>query len=135
MIRTQSHVLVKLGDAGLKIADRDEDVQGRIVVDLQGADIGKVKDLLVDTDVHKVRFLEIETGGFMGLGTRTFLVPVAAIAMIESHKIHVDLTGKAATVSPVYDPVMIPVRSPQPIDYRGPLDTHPVYPRYPHDWR
>jgi hypothetical protein len=51
--------LVHLDDAGdLKVADGDSDIRGWTVRSSDGQQIGKVKDLVVDTLLMKVRYLE-----------------------------------------------------------------------------
>lgn len=71
--------LEKLGEAKLTVADPKEDIRGRKVLDKNGDEIGKVDDLLIDESEHKVRLLEVESGGFLGLGETKVLIPVDAI--------------------------------------------------------
>ncbi|MEU1250076.1 PRC-barrel domain-containing protein [Micromonospora arida] len=61
-------ILVKLGDSGQTIAAAEQDVRGRHVLDVDGDDLGKVDDLLIDRDERKVRFLRVEHGGVLGIG-------------------------------------------------------------------
>ena len=68
--------LVKLSDSDQVLADPAEDVRGHRVYDRDGEDLGKVDDLLIDTDEHRVRFLRIEHGGILGLGAVPSFVPV-----------------------------------------------------------
>ncbi|MBA2469299.1 MAG: PRC-barrel domain-containing protein, partial [Chloroflexia bacterium] len=101
--RTQP-ALVKLGDTDLTVADAAEDIRGHTVVDQQGEDIGTVEGLMIDEDERKVRFLRVAAGGFLGIGEKTFLIPVDAVSRIEGDQVHVDRTRDHITGGPSYDP-------------------------------
>lgn len=75
MATDETGKLVKLGDTDQTIARGDEDIRGRKVKDKNGEDIGKVDDLLVDVRENKVRFLEVASGGLLGLGATTSFIP------------------------------------------------------------
>jgi uncharacterized protein YrrD len=64
--------LKRLSDSDLALADRHEDIRGRNVLDVAGEDLGEVNDLFIDESEKKVRFLEVSSGGFLGLGRRSF---------------------------------------------------------------
>ncbi len=96
--------LVKLGDTDLTVADPAEDVRGRSVIDRNGEEVGTVKSLLIDEEEAKVRFLELESGGFLGLGSDTRLVPVDAVARVDDEWVHIDQTQETVHGSPGYDP-------------------------------
>ncbi len=99
--------LVKLGDAGEDVADKNEDVRGRQVIDKDGRRLGKVDALLIDDKKQKVRLLQIESGGFLGLGEHTSLIPVDAIVSIDAHEVHIDQTGVTVSAAPHYDPALV----------------------------
>jgi sporulation protein YlmC with PRC-barrel domain len=99
--------LVKLGDVGQTVADKDKDIRGRHVVDKNGVKLGKVDALLVDDKEHRVRFLEVETGGFLGIGERKSLIPIDAISSITDHEVHIDQTGSTVASAPAYDPALV----------------------------
>jgi sporulation protein YlmC with PRC-barrel domain len=103
---TSERTLLSVTDEAITVADTSEDVRGHAVVDRNGEDIGKVDDLLVDDGGRKVRFLQIKEGGFLGIGGRTFLIPVDAVARIEDDTVHVDQTGEHVGAGPTYDPVI-----------------------------
>ncbi len=96
--------LLSLNDEALTIGAPAEDVRHHKVVDRDGEEIGKVDDLLVDEGGRKVRFLRIKEGGFLGIGGRTFLIPVDAIARIEDDTVHVNQKGEHVGAGPTYDP-------------------------------
>lgn len=108
--------LIRLGDAGLTVP-REQDIRGLEVVDREGESLGDVDELLVDEQEHQVRFLEVGSGGFLGIGQEKRLIPVDAVARIDE-RVHVSTTRTQVAGSPVYDPE---VAQAAPGDYYGGL--------------
>jgi sporulation protein YlmC with PRC-barrel domain len=102
-----SAALHRLDDTNLTVADPAEDVRGRKVVDKAGEEIGKVEHLVIDDREHKVRFLEVGAGGFLGLGETKFLVPVDAIVRLDEDTVCVDQTRERVIGAPRYDPDLV----------------------------
>ncbi|MBM0202440.1 PRC-barrel domain-containing protein [Micromonospora sp. NPDC051227] len=100
-------ILVKLGDSGQTIADADQDVRGRRVLDADGDDLGKVDDLLIDREEHRVRFLRVEHGGILGIGATATFLPVEAISDVTDDTVRVDLTREKIEQAPTYDPEVV----------------------------
>ncbi|MGH2402887.1 MAG: PRC-barrel domain-containing protein [bacterium] len=75
--------------------------------DRAGEELGTVEDLLVDDREQKVRFLEIATGGFLGLGETKFMMPVDAITRIEAETVHIDQTRERVAGAPRYAPELV----------------------------
>jgi sporulation protein YlmC with PRC-barrel domain len=100
-----------LGDSDFTVADPAEDVRGRTVRDVDGDEIGKVDDLIVDDQEERVRFLRVATGGFLGIGEDTFLVPVDAIDSIDGDHVHIRESGEKVAGGPRYDPDIAPDES------------------------
>ncbi len=96
-----------IGDDKLMTTDPAADVRGRRVLDKADADIGHVDDLLVDDREHKVRFLRVAAGGFLGLGETKFLIPVHAITTLDDKVVHVDQTRDHVASGPRYDPELM----------------------------
>jgi uncharacterized protein YrrD len=44
-----------------------------------GTDLGRIEDLLIDEIERKVRFMEVASGGFLGLGQDKSFISVVAI--------------------------------------------------------
>ena len=131
--------LHKLSDTNLVVADPVEDVRGKKVVDRFGDEIGSVDDLLIDDREKKVRFLQIASGGFLGIGETTFLLPVDAVKKIIGDTVHIDKTREHIAGSPRYDPDLIDDRYLNDIygyygfaPYWGPGYVYPAYPYYPY---
>ena len=96
--------LFSLSDEPYSLENPAEDVRNHDVIDRKGEEIGSVDDLLVDEREHKVRFLRVKEGGFLGMGGRYFLVPVDAITRIGDDKVHIDQTGEHVGSGPSYEP-------------------------------
>jgi sporulation protein YlmC with PRC-barrel domain len=133
--------LLKLSDTNLTLGDPEEDVRGRKAIDRDGEDIGTVEDLFVDDEENKVRFLQIGSGGFLGIGERKFLIPVDAITRIDADHVHVDQTREHVAGAPEYDPEVTPEPDYNYYEgvygyygyptYWGAGYAYPPYPRYP----
>ena len=54
------------------------DIKGTHVKNLQGQDLGQIEDVLIDPDTAQVRFIILEVGGFLGLGSTRVAVPLSA---------------------------------------------------------
>jgi sporulation protein YlmC with PRC-barrel domain len=99
--------LVKISDTDLVFASPDDDIRGYEVVDSYGEDIGKVDNMMIDTDEFKVRFINVASGGFLGIGEKTFLLPVDAITAIDNRRITVSRSREYVANGPTYDPEMV----------------------------
>ena len=96
--------LKTLRDLGETVSSDDEDIRGRMVKDIDGRDLGKIESLLVDADAAKVRFMEVASGGFLGLGETKSLIPVEAITRITDQEVHISHTREHVAGAPSYDP-------------------------------
>lgn len=100
----EATAMIDLDDTDLTVADPAEDVRGRRVVDRNGNAAGDIDGLLIDEAERHVRFLEVGSGGFLGLGKKTRLIPVNAVTSVEDDEVHVDTTLDDIAKSPAYDP-------------------------------
>jgi len=130
--------LVKLSDTNLALADPSEDIRGRDVMDISGEELGEVDNLLIDEQEHKVRFLQVSSGGFLGLGATKFLLPVEAITRITEDTVYVNQSRERVASAPRYDPDLVDERYVTDIyghygypPYWGPGYRYPPYPYYP----
>ncbi|UWF77301.1 PRC-barrel domain-containing protein [Microbacterium neungamense] len=103
---TPQHELVSLADSDRTVAEED-DIRGRTVRDPDGEEIGKVEDLLVDTEENKVRFLVVASGGFLGLGEHRSYIPVDAVTGIRDDEVRIDQSRERLAGAPGYDPELI----------------------------
>jgi sporulation protein YlmC with PRC-barrel domain len=98
--------LVKLRDSDQTVADRENDIRGRRVVDKDHQPLGKVDALLVDEKDNKIRFLEVASGGFLGLGEAKSFIPVDAITKITQDEVHISQSADNVAGAPSYDPAL-----------------------------
>jgi sporulation protein YlmC with PRC-barrel domain len=120
--RTSEEVnLVKLSDSDLVLADPEQDVRGLEVYDNNSDQIGSVADLYVDEEHHRVRFLDVRAGGFLGIGEKNFLIPVQAVLEVEEGNLTVDQSRQKVLDSPPFDTSVVPQGSYQRdiYDYYG----------------
>jgi sporulation protein YlmC with PRC-barrel domain len=111
------HLLLHLNESGLTVADDNADIRGRKVFDAAGEEIGKVEDLVIDKDEHRVRFLQLGAGGFLGIGEHRFLIPVDAVTRLSPEAVYVSRTREHVASGPVYDPDL--VRDDSGLNYEG----------------
>ena len=102
--------LVKLGDTDLTLANPADDVRGSTVVDRNGNDVGDVDGLLIDEHEKRVRFLQVGSGGFLGIGEKKRLIPVAAVTAVDE-KVHLGATTRDQVAESLeYDPDLVQER-------------------------
>lgn len=139
MATADARTLVKLSDIDQTVADREEDIRNRHVKDRNGEDIGKVDELMIDSDEHKVRFLDVASGGFLGIGQEETFIPVDAITAIDAEEVHIDQTREHVAGAPAYDPDLVDQAPYYESVYGyygytpfwGPGYVYPGYPFYP----
>lgn len=59
---------------------------GDEVENKKGKSIGKIKDIMLDTQDGKIQYLVIEFSGFMGFGEKLFAVPFSAVKLNAKNK-------------------------------------------------
>jgi sporulation protein YlmC with PRC-barrel domain len=92
--------LVRLGDSGFVPANPEAYLRGKDVFDPHGQRMGCVEDLYVDRQEREVRYLEVGTGGFLGIGERRFLVPVEAVTKVSEDRVIVEPDTKKEAEGP-----------------------------------
>jgi hypothetical protein len=103
----QLATLSHLGDNDRTIATSDEDIRGRMVKDKDGLDVGKVEGLLVDDIERKVHFMEVGSGGFLGIGESKSFIPVDAITRMTTDEVYISHTREHVAGAPRYDPDLV----------------------------
>jgi len=106
LVTNQLGKLVKLSETDQTVSAESEDVRGRGVKDKDGEDIGTIDDLLIDGRENKVRFLEVASGGILGLGKTKSFIPIDTITRVEDD-VHIDQTREHVAGAPEYDPELI----------------------------
>lgn len=103
--------LSRLGDHDKTVSSSDEDIRGRMVKDRDGQDVGRIEGLLIDDAEHKVRFMEVASGGFLGFGESRSFVPVEAITRITDDEVYISHTREHVVGAPPYDPDLVAAHS------------------------
>lgn len=135
---TPPHHFRSVDDTTFTFENPQEDIRDFVVRDSSGAKIGRVDQLLVDTDAHKVRFLQVGHGGFLGIGREHSLIPVEAIEGVdyENREVHINQTQEQVGGSPAYWPDMVEKGEDyfatvyEYYGFPGPWSTGYVYPEY-----
>ena len=97
----------KLQDLDRTVAIAADDIRGRMVKDKDGQDLGKIDGLLVDAAGQTVRFMEVATGGILGLGQSKSLIPVEAITRVTADEVYISHTREHVAGAPAYDPELV----------------------------
>lgn len=56
------------------------------VVNLNGQDVGKIEELMVDVTTGRVAYAVLSFGGFLGFGSKLFALPWSALTVDETKK-------------------------------------------------
>ncbi len=99
--------LVRLGDSQLEIANPEQDIRGKRIIDSSGAEMGKIHDLYVDESERKVRLVEVHSGGLLGFAKSVELVPVDAIRKIADDEVLLAHPWQRVATSPRYNPELV----------------------------
>ena len=103
----QPSTMIALGDSDQTVADQREDIRGRTVLDRDDNEIGKIDELLVDTEHKKVRFLRVKHGGLFGVGATPLFIPVEAVDRVTDHEVGIDRSRAQVADAPQYDPELV----------------------------
>ena len=99
--------LTRLRDTDQTVSSSDEDIRGRMAKDKDGHDLGTIEGLLIDDAERKVRFMEVGSGGFLGLGESKALIPVEAITRMTPDAVYIGHTREHVAGAPRYDPELV----------------------------
>jgi hypothetical protein len=102
--------LVRLRATDRTVSSSDEDIRGRMAKDKDGHDLGTIEGLLIDEAERKVRFMEVGSGGFLGLGESKSLIPVEAITRMTPDAVYIGHTRAHVAGAPRYDPDLVETR-------------------------
>jgi sporulation protein YlmC with PRC-barrel domain len=79
-------------------------LSGDNVVNLNGEDLGTVKDFMVDTDNGRVVYAVLSFGGFLGMGDKLFAVPLEALRVdLENKRFILDADKDKLENAPGFD--------------------------------
>jgi sporulation protein YlmC with PRC-barrel domain len=60
---------------------------GSKVINVKGESLGKIEDLVVDIDTGRILYAVLDSGGFLGIGSKLFPVPWESLAALPSEGI------------------------------------------------
>jgi len=100
--------LTRLRDTDETIANTSTDIRGLEVIDTEGTTIGRVDGLFLDEREHEIRFMEVASGGFLGIGRTKVVIPIDAIENIESASVRINQSRERVAGAPAYDPDLTP---------------------------
>jgi hypothetical protein len=99
--------LVRLRDTDRTVSSAAEDIRGRMAKDKDGRDLGTIEGLLIDGAERKVLFMEVGSGGFLGMGESKSLIPIEAITRVTPDTIYIGHTLEHVAGAPRYDPKLV----------------------------
>ena len=101
--------LVKLSESDLRLEERWQDIRELEVYDIGGEQVGRVEDLYVERDSRLPRFLDVSAGGFLGVGKKSFLVPIEEISRdLGEERVTINQDRDKVMNSPEFDPGEVP---------------------------
>jgi sporulation protein YlmC with PRC-barrel domain len=78
---------------------------GDAIVNPRGDDLGSLKELMIDVDTGRVAYGVLESGGFLGLGSKLFAIPFEAFRVDELNKrLVVDIDAETIQNAEGFDP-------------------------------
>lgn len=84
---------------------RAGDLQGQSVRGIDDDEIGTIDDLYIDYDEHTVRYVTVDVGGFLGIGSKTVLVPFERLQWAaEGGHLYLDANRDTIEKAPEFDP-------------------------------
>ena len=79
-------------------------ISGDKVVNRQGEDLGDIKDLMIDVDNGRVAYAVLEFGGFLGMDSKMFAVPLSAMEIdTENHRFVFSQSKETLESAPGFD--------------------------------
>ena len=82
---------------------------GSKVLNLQGENLGKIDDIVVDIDSGRILYAIMDFGGFLGIGGKSFPVPWESLAPLPSEGVfYLNVTKDRMKNAPSYDKDKMP---------------------------
>ena len=97
--------LAKLSETDLPLEEPWQDMRGLDVYDITDEQIGSVQDIYLDREVRLASYLVVSSGGFLGVGKKTFLVPVEEVSRdVGQERVTIMVPKEKVLNSPEFDP-------------------------------
>lgn len=79
-------------------------ITGQNVYNLNDENIGDIKDLMIDPSSSKVVYAVLEFGGFLGIGSKLFAIPLEALQFSDQDEtIRLDVNKEKLENAPSFD--------------------------------
>lgn len=79
-------------------------LNGDNVVNAAGDDLGKIEDIMLDTDNGRVGYAVLSFGGFLGMGDKLFAIPWSALQLdTAEHRFILNVTKERLKAAPGFD--------------------------------
>lgn len=99
--------LAKLSELDVPLEESWQDIRDLDVYDVADEQIGSVADLYVDREARRPRYLVVSAGGLLGVGKKTFLVPVEEVSRdVGEERVTVTVPKEKVLNSPEFDPAV-----------------------------
>ena len=96
--------LAKLSELDVPLEESWQDIRDLDVYDVADEQIGTVADLYVDREARRPRYLVVSAGGLLGVGKKTFLVPVEEVSRdVGEERVTVTVPKDKVLNSPEFD--------------------------------
>ncbi len=96
--------LAKLSASDVSLEPPEEDLRKRMLLDSNAKQLGDIEEVYVDTNENKTRFVEVRTGGILGLGTTPRLIPIEAAEEVTPGSVRVGHSEETVLGSPEFNP-------------------------------
>ena len=101
--------LVRMGDSDFVPANTGDDLRGKDVYNAEGKRLGSVEDLFIERKEREVRFLEVGSGGILGIGKKRFLLPVEVVVKVAEGWVAIEPGRKEKVKGPApFDTRVVP---------------------------
>lgn len=82
-----------------------ESLIGMKVVNMMDDDLGKIEDIMLDTEKGNIAYAVLTFGGFLGMGNKLFAIPWKALRFFESKdQFILDVSKDRLEKAPGFDP-------------------------------
>ena len=79
-------------------------LEGDKVLNLQGENLGDIKDIMLDVKSGRIAYAVLSSGGFLGIGDRLFAIPWGALTLDADRKCFVlDVDKEKLKAAPGFD--------------------------------
>ncbi|MDE1181643.1 PRC-barrel domain-containing protein [Paraburkholderia sp.] len=79
-------------------------LDGNPVISIDGDDVGKIKQIMLDVRSGRIAYAVLSTGGFLGVGEKLLAIPWTALALdIENKCFRLDMATERVKNAPGFD--------------------------------